>query len=90
MDAMVGVQFWWFGEGHGPSGQDEVVVVVEEGLGRTGKGWKWKRVEGWMRGWAPSVSRPGTPRLGSVGVKAQVDETESLLGQEEERRYGGT
>jgi solute carrier family 66 (lysosomal lysine-arginine transporter), member 1 len=93
MDAMVGVQFWWFGEGHGKSGQEEVVVVVEEGLGRRGRGWRWKRVEGWMRGWAPSVSAVatprGTPRPESVASKRRDGEGESLLGEEQGRAYGG-
>ncbi|KAJ9665268.1 hypothetical protein H2201_004559 [Coniosporium apollinis] len=80
MDAGVGVQFWWFGEGGG-----EKVVVVEERMGRR---WRWRRVSGWMRGWMPSVSEAGTPRPGS---RAE-GEASALLGQREgggERAYGG-
>ena len=65
LDAMVGAQFWWFGEGRARArAAAEAIVVVEadaggeEGVLRT---WRWRRVDGWMRGWFPSVSVAGTP-----------------------------
>jgi hypothetical protein len=57
MDASVGLQFLYFGE-QAPA----PVVVIEE---RKGRKWRWRRVSGWMRGWMPSVSVAGTPRLGT-------------------------
>lgn len=101
MDGMVGVQFWWFGEGQvGKAGGEEAIVVVEEdasgdeGVVRT---WRWRRVDGWMRGWMPSVSVAGTPRAGtprppSVASERSGElERESLLGDERGkwRTYGG-
>ncbi|ORX99405.1 PQ loop repeat-domain-containing protein, partial [Clohesyomyces aquaticus] len=60
MDAAVGCQFWYFGDG-GERGRpearggDEIVVVVvnDEGVRRKRR-WRWHRVSGWMRGWVPS------------------------------------
>ena len=45
MDAIVGIQFLYFGDG-------EKIVRVED---RKGRG-RWQRVNGWMRGWVPSPS----------------------------------
>ena len=45
MDAIVGIQFLYFGDG-------EKVVRVEDRKGRS----RWQRVNGWMRGWVPSPS----------------------------------
>lgn len=45
MDAVVGIQFLYFGDG-------EKIVVVEDRKGRS----RWQRVNGWMRGWVPSPS----------------------------------
>lgn len=44
LDATIGVQFLRYGEG-------KVKVVREARPGRRGR---WRRVEGWMRGWVPS------------------------------------
>ena len=46
LDASVGLQFILYGEGDGK------MVVVEE---RKGRKWRWRRVDGWMRGWIPSI-----------------------------------
>lgn len=56
MDAGVGVQFLMYGE--------REVVVKESG----GVGGRWRRVRGWMRGWAPSFSegRKGVGREGEA------------------------
>ena len=45
MDAIVGIQFLYFGDG-------EKIVRVEDRKGRS----RWQRVNGWMRGWVPSPS----------------------------------
>lgn len=47
LDAAVGVQFLIYGE-------EKRVVVVKDERGRS----RWRRVSGWMRGWAPSPN-PG-------------------------------
>nr|OQO21417.1 hypothetical protein B0A51_11885 [Rachicladosporium sp. CCFEE 5018] len=47
LDAAVGVQFILYGE------SDTKLVVIEEGTGRK---WRWRRVSGWMRGWAPTAN----------------------------------
>ena len=47
LDASVGLQFVLYGEGN------TKVVVVEE---RKGRKWRWRRVDGWMRGWIPNVA----------------------------------
>lgn len=64
LDALVGVQFWWFGEGRVVKRSAEAIVVVEADAGGeegTLRAWRWRRVDGWMRGWMPSVSVAGTP-----------------------------
>lgn len=68
MDAMVGVQFWWFGSTDTllkDNEREQIVVVVlpdEHGVVRKSNGhrWRWRRVSGWMRGWVPSVAAVGT------------------------------
>lgn len=101
MDAMVGIQFWYFGEGNvvKPTGEEAIVVVEEDASGDEGwvRTWRWRRVDGWMRGWVPSVSVAGTPRTGTSRAPSVTsgrmgeDETESLLGEEggKGRAYGG-
>ena len=96
MDAAVGVQFLVFGEGE--AGREEgkrrreVVVVVGRREGRVGpdgrgRGWRWHRVSGWMRGWVPSVSVAGTPR-GVSPARSAREEGRALLGAER-GGYGG-
>ncbi|KAL2357502.1 PQ loop repeat-domain-containing protein [Cryomyces antarcticus] len=51
LDAGVGVQFWWFGDGAGDGGPERIVVAKSP----EGTRWRWRRVNGWMRGWVPSV-----------------------------------
>ena len=70
MDAAMGIQFLRFGE------EKKVVVVMDE-RGRS----RWRRVSGWMRGWAPSPS-PATK---------EVEEDERPLlqrGTSDEGNYG--
>ncbi|KAF2014890.1 hypothetical protein BU24DRAFT_348366, partial [Aaosphaeria arxii CBS 175.79] len=67
MDAAVGMQFWYFGDGveeerGRPKARDEdVIVVVNDDGFKHRRRLRWRRVSGWMRGWAPSVSVAGTP-----------------------------
>jgi solute carrier family 66 (lysosomal lysine-arginine transporter), member 1 len=97
MDAAIGIQFLVYGDG-GIS--DKPAVVVEEfiepahtededPMQRSTQSIvikrPWRRVNGWMRGWVPSVSvagtpRPGTPRSwGSLG--SDGDEVEGAQGR---------
>ena len=61
LDASVGVQFLAYGE--------RDVVVEAEGRGKG----RWRRVRGWMRGWAPSVNED----------KGVVEEERALLSRSE-------
>lgn len=87
MDALMGVQFLYFGEAPSPA-----VVVVEMSKD---KRWRWRRVSGYMRGWMPSVSVAGTPRPGTPASRANsgaIPEAERLLGSSPAREgsgYGG-
>ncbi|KAF2503004.1 hypothetical protein BU16DRAFT_26325 [Lophium mytilinum] len=101
MDAAVGVQFWYFGDegrGRGSERDGEVVIVVdgsgadrERGADGRGMRWRWRRVSGFMRGWVPSVSVAGTPRVGSPNPSIRRgQEGRALLDSNgEERSYGG-
>ncbi|RMD41955.1 hypothetical protein DV735_g3182, partial [Chaetothyriales sp. CBS 134920] len=74
MDGLMGLQFLMYG-----GGQAEVVVVkVRDGPGRS----HWERVNGWMRGWIPTVTE-----------KAKVvdlAESQRLLGGSRPRRRPST
>jgi uncharacterized protein with PQ loop repeat len=86
MDAMMGLQFLYFGD---ESPKPAVVVVVEVDKG---KKWRWRRVSGYMRGWMPSASVAGTPRPGTPASRTAsgaVAEGERLLGAQGETGYGG-
>jgi hypothetical protein len=69
MDAAVGIQFWYFGDGGAEEERgrperredDEVILVVNENGIRKRIHRRWRRASGWMRGWMPSVSVAGTP-----------------------------
>ena len=67
LDASVGVQFAIYGEG------SSKVVVVDEGGGRR---WRWQKVNGWMRGWIPSMS------------EGKSQESEALLERSDQRGEG--
>jgi uncharacterized protein with PQ loop repeat len=68
LDASVGVQFLLYGE------SETKVVVVEEGTPR----WRWRRVNGWMRGWVPSISESSP----------DIQEREALLERSNGRAEG--
>lgn len=67
MDAAVGLQFMYFGDNEPVRGRsrsprdDEVIITVNDHGKRIRKRLHWRRVSGWMRGWAPSVSVAATP-----------------------------
>lgn len=67
MDAAVGLQFVYFGDGLSRNvaveGDDEVILVVNEGGIRKRIHRRWRRASGWIRGWVPSVSVAGTPSV---------------------------
>ncbi|KAF1835557.1 PQ-loop-domain-containing protein, partial [Decorospora gaudefroyi] len=68
MDAAVGLQFWYFGDAQ-PRGRsllprdDEVIITVDDHGKLVRKSLHWRRVSGWMRGWAPAVSVAATPNV---------------------------
>jgi solute carrier family 66 (lysosomal lysine-arginine transporter), member 1 len=94
MDAMIGLQFWWFGsqaEERVRADRREIVVFVvpdEDGRIRKSRNrkWRWRRVSGWMRGWIPSASAIGMPVKGPSGPEEQ----QGLLGDAGAREYGAT
>ncbi|KAJ4376101.1 hypothetical protein N0V83_001382 [Neocucurbitaria cava] len=67
MDALVGLQFVYFHDNDGPRGRsalprdDEVIITVDDHGRPMRRRLHWRRVSGWMRGWAPAVSVAGTP-----------------------------
>ncbi|KAH6625168.1 PQ loop repeat-domain-containing protein [Boeremia exigua] len=88
MDAAVGVQFAVFGDGELKDARgrmvlrdDEIVVEVDEHGVMKRRRLHWRRVSGWMRGWAPAVSVAATPS--SIPIRTggrALDEARALLG----------
>lgn len=83
LDAAIGVQFLYFGEGR----EADALVKVRDGKGKG----HWRKVSGWMRGWIP------TPN-GSLERVVEEDasderpllERDSLEDMRRHRNYGGT
>lgn len=97
MDAAVGVQFWYFGDGaefrgrQKSTGDDEsVIVVVDHGI-RKRIHRRWRRASGWMRGWMPAVSVAGTPNVSRAAtpVPTPRDTSPSPSGSRSLRIGGG-
>ena len=95
MDAAVGFQFWYFGDGETsrgrPKARDVEVLVVVDGGQRWKRRFQWRRATGWMRGWVPSVSVAGTPSASvastpSVTPRGGSPRPESLRGALDEAR----
>lgn len=65
MDAAVGLQFVYFRdnetESRGRSRSDDVIITLDQHGKTIRKRLHWRRVSGWMRGWAPAVSVAATP-----------------------------
>lgn len=75
MDGMMGIQFLLYSE------REEEMVKVRDDRGYS----RWERVNGWMRGWVPRVSK---------SKKVDLAESQRLLAESREieryhRRYGG-
>lgn len=78
MDAAVGVQFAVFGDGELKDARgrtilrdDEIVVTVDDHGVQKKRRLHWRRVSGWMRGWAPAVSVAATPSVSRAGTPAE-------------------
>ncbi|KAJ5553300.1 hypothetical protein N7513_004076 [Penicillium frequentans] len=81
LDGFMGVQFLMYGS---PDEDDVSFIGSEDGDGKRGRG-RWRRVQGWMRGWIPSASPPPGDRSRSRTARSQ--EGQALLGAEQ-GRYG--
>ncbi|MCJ1240858.1 hypothetical protein MMC14_008862 [Varicellaria rhodocarpa] len=70
MDAFVGVQFFMYGE--------EKVIEVSDSKGRR----RWKKVNGWMRGWipSPSLSRRDSQEVESERPLLEEERAEERVG----------
>ncbi|KAL5119587.1 hypothetical protein ACEQ8H_002433 [Pleosporales sp. CAS-2024a] len=75
MDAAVGLQFVYFGDneprGRPRDGNDHVVITIDDHGMLKRKRLHWRRVSGWMRGWAPAVSVAGTPSASRATTPAE-------------------
>ena len=76
MDAAVGLQFWYFGdnepESRGRAQDDDVVITVDDHGKLKRRHLHWRRVSGWMRGWAPAVSVAATPSVSRATTPADT------------------
>jgi uncharacterized protein with PQ loop repeat len=67
MDAAVGLQFWFFSDaeprGRSRADSDDVVVTIDAHGKLKRQRLHFRRVSGWMRGWAPAVSVAATPSV---------------------------
>ncbi|KAH7132624.1 PQ loop repeat-domain-containing protein, partial [Dendryphion nanum] len=84
MDAAVGIQFWYYGDGTErgrPKNRDEDVILVINSDGyKQRRRLRWRRVSGWMRGWAPAVSVAGTPSTSRAPTPAGTPRDSSPIG----------
>ncbi|EAT82133.2 hypothetical protein SNOG_10739 [Parastagonospora nodorum SN15] len=76
MDAAVGLQFWYFGdnepESRGRAQDDDVIITVDDHGKLKRRHLHWRRVSGWMRGWAPAVSVAATPTVSRATTPADT------------------
>jgi hypothetical protein len=69
MDFAVGVQFWYFddaaprGRSTSTASDNEVIITIDGNGKLKRRHLHWRRVSGWMRGWAPAVSVAATPSV---------------------------
>lgn len=81
MDAAVGLQFAYFGDGVAgaeasrgrslrPDGHDEIILTLDDHGVPKRRRLHWRRVSGWMRGWAPAVSVAATPSVSRASTPA--------------------
>jgi len=87
MDAAVGLQFWHFGDatprGRSPTPRDDEVIITVDDHGKlVRRSMHWRRVSGWMRGWAPAVSVAATPNVSRANTPMDSPSVEAraLLG----------
>jgi hypothetical protein len=78
MDAAVGLQFVYFGDNE-PRGRslnnapdDEVIITIDDHGKLKRRHLHWRRVSGWMRGWAPAVSVAATPSVSRATTPADT------------------
>jgi solute carrier family 66 (lysosomal lysine-arginine transporter), member 1 len=77
LDAMMGIQFLMYGE------QDQKVIKVRDGKGHS----HWERVNGWMRGWIPSVA--GKEKVVDLAESQRLlSESQHALSRRSTRDYG--
>lgn len=84
MDAAVGLQFWYFGDGEAaPRGRslnprdEEIVITIDDHGKLKRRHLHWRRVSGWMRGWAPAVSVAATPSVSRAQTPADTPRSAS-------------
>lgn len=82
MDAAVGLQFLYFGDNE-PRGRstiardDEIIITVNDHGKMTRRRMHWRRVSGWMRGWAPAVSVAATPSASRAATPVDTPRSNS-------------
>jgi uncharacterized protein with PQ loop repeat len=82
MDAAVGLQFWHFGDNE-PRGRscnprdEEIVITIDDHGKLRRRHLHWRRVSGWMRGWAPAVSVAATPSVSRAATPADEQRSQS-------------
>ncbi|KAF7573571.1 hypothetical protein PtrM4_084760 [Pyrenophora tritici-repentis] len=88
MDAAVGLQFWFFGDAEPrgrsvvPGHEDQVIITVDDHGRLVRRSLHWRRVSGWMRGWAPAVSVAATPNVSRTHTPADTPkETSPVSGK---------
>ncbi|KAH7091982.1 PQ loop repeat-domain-containing protein [Paraphoma chrysanthemicola] len=82
MDAAVGLQFVYFGDneprGRSTNPRDEEVIITIDDHGKLmRRHLHWRRVSGWMRGWAPAVSVAATPSVSRAATPADTPRSTS-------------
>ncbi|KAF2851626.1 PQ-loop-domain-containing protein [Plenodomus tracheiphilus IPT5] len=86
MDAAVGLQFVYFhdneNESRGRSRDDEVILTLDDHGKTVRRRLHWRRVSGWMRGWAPAVSVAATPSSSRAPTPSPRDESAGSVGSE--------
>lgn len=82
MDAAVGLQFVYFGDNE-PRGRstlprdNEVIITINDHGKPIRKRLHWRRVSGWMRGWAPAVSVAATPNVSRAATPVHTPRDQS-------------
>ncbi|KAE8833711.1 hypothetical protein PTNB73_04908 [Pyrenophora teres f. teres] len=96
MDAAVGLQFWFFGDAAPrgrsvvPGHEDQVIITVDDHGRLVRRSLHWRRVSGWMRGWAPAVSVAATPNVSRTHTPAESPrETSPVSGKGSLSSSGG-